>query len=74
MTQCAYVMTEEQFNVLENQHLILQALVDFSFEGCTSKKEDIRINREALGTLFMTASYAIKDTLSSLTYGKVTLE
>lgn len=71
---CAYLMNEDQFTALENQQLILQALVDLAFEGCSSRDQQISMNREALGTLFMQTSYAIKDTLTSLRFGNVTIE
>lgn len=70
MTQCAYIMTDEQFAILDNQRLMLKALVDLAFEGLATK-EDMNINREGLGTIFMLTSHAIEDTLKALPYGKI---
>lgn len=73
MRQSAYIMTEEQFNEIEQQQMSLQALADITVGGRNDMIE-YGLQREHLAMLFQAPAKAIIQILHALPYKKVTIE
>ena len=68
MTQCAYVMQDNEFNQIDNVRLGLEAIAALAANGPEAFKHDVVLGREAFSELISNHAERLKTALDALQY------
>lgn len=74
MKQSVYILTEDQFNEIEQQQMALQALADIASGGRSGEMIEYGLQRAHLAMLFYAPAKGIAEILHALPYKQVVFE